>query len=229
MSTTGSRATAPRKRTAKPRLSSERILEAGLELAARPGVTSISVRELGAELGVDPTAVYRHFRSKEELMQALLDQLHLRANAALTATPNDWDERLRQLSIAILTEFVTHPAIAAEAVVLTTHGPGESSGIECMLEAFEHAGLDEKEVVRHYALLASHVLSVGAGIARNLDAGTVEGLETSRWFDAPLLADPRSHPRLAHYSPRITAFGDRELFLLGVEAVIESAERHSAD
>ena len=35
----------------------------------------MSVRRLGAELGADPTAIYRHFRDKDELVLALLDRL----------------------------------------------------------------------------------------------------------------------------------------------------------
>ena len=62
----------------RPRLDPELIVATGLELAAT-GVTAISVRDLGARLGADPTAIYRHFRSKDDLMRALLDEVTLRA------------------------------------------------------------------------------------------------------------------------------------------------------
>jgi AcrR family transcriptional regulator len=63
----------------KVKLDPERIIAAGLELAARPGVSAISVRELGTMLGADPTAIYRHFRSKDDLMRSLLDHPRLGA------------------------------------------------------------------------------------------------------------------------------------------------------
>jgi hypothetical protein len=50
-------------------------------------------------------------------------------SASLTARTIDW--------------FVRYPAIGVEAVVLTTHGPGELGAIELMLDAFTEAGLDE--------------------------------------------------------------------------------------
>ncbi|KQM84665.1 TetR family transcriptional regulator [Agromyces sp. Leaf222] len=209
------------------RLDRDSIVAAGLELAADTAATTISVRDLGARLGTDPTAIYRHFRNKEALMQALLDELNARSVAAVTAEPEEWRERLRQLARATLASFTTYPAIAVEATVLTTHGPGELDAVELMLDAFSRAGLDGDELVRHYALMASHVLSTAAGIARGR-AGRVGDDDTSPWFDGPILADPRTHPRIAELGVKMALLEDRDLFMLGVEAVIQSAERAAA-
>lgn len=212
----------------KVRLDRESIVAAGLELAADTGATSISVRELGTRLGADPTAIYRHFRNKEQLMQALLDELNARAVAAVTADPADWRDRLRQLAAATLTTFTTYPAIAVEAVVLTTHGRGELDAVELMLDAFARAGLTDDQLVRHYALLASHVLSTAAGIARGRSQRGASTDEHSPWFDGPILADPRTHPRVAELGVKITELEDQDLYLLGVESIIQSAERAAA-
>lgn len=215
-----------RKTPVKSKLTSERIIEAGLELATRPGLMIISVRDLGAHLNVDPTAIYRYFRNKEQLMRALLDRLSTHAVAAVQAPPEDWQGRLRELSDAVLEQYMRHPAIAVEAVVLTTHGSGEADSIELMLSAFERAGLSDNDIVQHYAMLAAHILSVGSGIARMhgvLDS--TSEFESSTWFDAPLRTDPATHPNLKRFGPQIAQFGDRELYRLGVESVISSAAR----
>ncbi|MFE6253708.1 TetR/AcrR family transcriptional regulator [Agromyces sp. NPDC057865] len=213
---------------AKVRLDRDTIIAAGLELAAVPGTTSISVRELGARLGADPTAIYRHFRSKEQLMEALLDGLIGRCVATVTADPEDWRGRIRQLADVTLDLFARYPAIGVEAVVLTTHGPGELDAVELMLDAFSRAGLVGEDLVRHYALLASHTLSSAAGIARaRSERGQVD-VEDSPWIDGPLLADPRTHPRIASVSTLLADLQDRDLFELGVESVIQSAERTAA-
>ncbi|GAA1752725.1 TetR/AcrR family transcriptional regulator [Agromyces humatus] len=210
----------------RARLDRESIIAAGLELAAS-GTSSISVRELGTHLGADPTAIYRHFRSKEHLMQALLDELSSRTVAAVTADRADWRERLRQLAQATLALYVEYPAVGAEAVVLTTHGPGELDAIELMLEAFSSAGLSGDDVVRHYALLASHVLSSAAGIARAHGQRAAPG-EASPWFDGPILADPRKYPLIHAFNTQIADLEDRELFTMGVESIIQSAEQGAA-
>ncbi len=207
------------------RLDRETIIAAGLELASERATTSLSIRELGAKLGTDPTAIYRHFRSKDDLMGALLDELTARALLAVTASPEDWQDRLRQFADETLTLFSQYPAVGQEAVVLTTHGPGELDAIEFMLDAFTRAGLSGDDVVRHYALLASHVLSSAAGVARARAERDLPPDTPSPWFEGPLLVDPRTHPLIAATSAKLLDLEDRELFALGVEAVIHSADQ----
>ncbi|MDR2999370.1 MAG: TetR family transcriptional regulator [Microbacterium sp.] len=210
----------------RARLDRQTIVEAGLELAAT-GVASISVRELGTRLGSDPTAIYRHFRSKDALMGALLDELDSRAAAEVSAPRAQWQERLRELAAATLKWYTRFPAIGAEATVLTTHGDGELTAVEFMLDAFHTAGLRDSDLVRHYALMASQMLSGASGIAR-ARGGDEEDSASSPWFEGPLLADPRKYPLIAQNAIALAELEDRDLFLAGVDAIIESAERTAA-
>ena len=209
----------------KPRLDRRTIVAGALELAEMPGVATISFRELGAHLGVDPTAMYRHFRSKDELNAALLEELTERALTRVTAAPDDWRERLRQLAQATLTEFERCPAIGVEAMSITTHGAAERRAIELMLDAFSRAGLAGEDLVRHYALLALHSLAGGANMARaRIERGSGPDVADT-WLDRPILADPREFPLLASHSGELAALRDRDLYAAGIELIIESAER----
>ncbi|WP_269936660.1 TetR/AcrR family transcriptional regulator [Arthrobacter sp. HY1533] len=210
------------------RLDRETIIAAGLKLAASPGCSAISVRELGNLLDADPTAIYRHFRNKEHLMRELLDELIERSVASVKADPEDWRERLTQLAASTLDQFTQYPAIGVEAIVLTTHGPGELGAVEFMLDAFSRAGLSGDDLVRHYALMASQILSSAAGIARDRNGRGIRADESSPWFEGPILVDPRTYPHIAAVSEQLTTLEDAELFMLGVTTVIQSAERAAA-
>lgn len=50
------------------------ILDAALSLSAEGGLTTLSLRNLAREVGVVPTAFYRHFGSVEELGLALVEE-----------------------------------------------------------------------------------------------------------------------------------------------------------
>ncbi|MBS1673798.1 MAG: TetR family transcriptional regulator [Actinobacteria bacterium] len=219
-------AVAEKTASSRARLDPEHIVATGLELAAT-GASAISVRELGARLGADPTAIYRHFRSKDDLMRALLDEVTLRALGSVDVPLEDWRGRLRAMARATLDLYSEYPAVGAEGTTLTTHGPGELGAIELMLQAFTTAGLGEADVVRHYALLASHILSTAAGIAR-ARAERTDDEPDGPWFDEPPLADPRRYPRIAEHTMALASLRDRELFFLGVEQILDSAERIAA-
>ncbi|WP_454115055.1 TetR/AcrR family transcriptional regulator [Microbacterium lacticum] len=211
----------------KVKLDPERIIAAGLELAARPGVSAISVRELGTMLGADPTAIYRHFRSKDDLMRSLLDHILGSALAEVDADAA-WDDRLRQLTARTIDWFVRYPAIGVEAVVLTTHGPGELGAIELMLDAFTEAGLDEDQIVDHYALMASHNLSGATGVARARGETPAADADEGAWLDEALIVDPRKYPKIAKFAVQLGELRDIDLLLRGVEMIIESAKRTAA-
>ncbi len=216
----------------KVRLGTEMIVAAGLEVAAESRSSVFSPKELGVRLGVNPSAIYRHFRNKRHLMEAMLDELQARALSRVTAHPDDWRGRIRQLSESTLTEYCMHPAIAAEATVLTTHGRGELDSVELLIDGLTKCGLSETDIVKYYALLSSYILSTASGIARARselgDSKTNEGTGGGPWLEGPILVDPREYPRIAHFTVDLAELEDREIFLLGVETLLDSAERAAA-
>ena len=59
-------------RTRREPLTRERVLTAALEIVDREGLARLSMRRLGAELGVDPMAVYYHIPNKAALLDAMV-------------------------------------------------------------------------------------------------------------------------------------------------------------
>ena len=53
----------------------ERILASALEMFSQNGYAGTNVRELTASLGLVKSAMYKHFRSKEEIWNTLLDEV----------------------------------------------------------------------------------------------------------------------------------------------------------
>ena len=53
----------------------ERILAAALELFSQNGYAGTNIRELAGSLGMGKSSMYRHFESKEEIWNTLLDEL----------------------------------------------------------------------------------------------------------------------------------------------------------
>ena len=53
----------------------ERILTAALEMFSQKGYEGTNIRELSASLGLVKSGIYKHYESKEEIWNALLDRM----------------------------------------------------------------------------------------------------------------------------------------------------------
>jgi AcrR family transcriptional regulator len=88
----------------------ERILDIARELIAEQGYTSASISQIANKLGTSKAALYYHFKSKEEILDALLSE-PLTAFGELVRKAADYppDRRASKLLGAII-DFVGGPA-----------------------------------------------------------------------------------------------------------------------
>lgn len=78
----------------------EQIAQAAMSLLARTGLRRLSVAALAKSVGLVPSALYRHFSSKEELLQTVIEYIGRRFTANVAAVcqeSNDPIVRLRLL------------------------------------------------------------------------------------------------------------------------------------
>jgi AcrR family transcriptional regulator len=63
----------------------EQIAEAALSLVADQGLRRLSVAAVARRVGLVPSGIYRHFRSKDEILAAVLDRIEQRLLANVQA------------------------------------------------------------------------------------------------------------------------------------------------
>lgn len=98
----------PRRREPQRQLNRELILDAALALIERAGPDSLSMRRLGATLGVEAMAIYHHFQGRDELLGAIGDRL-LEPLRELELG-DDWREACRRFATTLRDIAVTRPA-----------------------------------------------------------------------------------------------------------------------
>ena len=52
-----------------------RLLESALEMFSQNGYAGTNIRELSASLGLGKSSLYRHFESKDEIWNAMIDEM----------------------------------------------------------------------------------------------------------------------------------------------------------
>ena len=223
MTTQSSRSTGRPSRPRRARLDRDTILDAGLRLAAGGAADALSVRKLGAELGADPTAVYRHFRDKDALVEALLDRLLAEVVASLDPSAN-WRDRLRHTAFTAVDVLVAHPCIGLEAGARSTGGPAERDAIEAILDAFHEAGLDDESAVRFYGVLTGYIVAFATAMsaARLSQADTGSTLE-AHWVEPFGRVDPVRHPQVARHADALSRLTTHDVLSTGIEVILDAA------
>jgi AcrR family transcriptional regulator len=125
---------------AREPLSRESILTAAMQLAEAEGATQLSLSRLGRAMGVDATAVYRHFRDKDELMLALGDLLIQEAVSAIRPR-RTWRTTLRHIALLLRETSLSRPALAQQIAARFTGGESEVALRDHVLAALREAGL----------------------------------------------------------------------------------------
>ncbi|MFJ7332888.1 TetR/AcrR family transcriptional regulator [Streptomyces sp. NPDC101110] len=134
------------------RLSRERVLASALALVDREGLSALSMRRLGTELGVEAMALYRYASSKDSLLDGLVEALYLELEERLAADADedlDWRAGLHRIARATYDVCLTHPqavpllATRLLAVPLARRPAAVLRDHERVLAILRGAGFDE--------------------------------------------------------------------------------------
>ncbi len=193
--------------TGRRRWSTEEILDAAAELLRTDDADSFSVRKLAAVLGTDSSSLYRHFRSKTELLRAVADRILLTAMDGYRPE-GDWKQRIMSLALRIRETFGQHPQLASILGRYGSGGTGSRLAMEEVLQALRASGLPEEEIPARYhrlAVLLAALIASEAGVSTITPEEYEQGMELFRV--AVLGADPERFPALTHFARDIRPLG----------------------
>ncbi len=146
----------------KPRLRPGLIVEAAFAVTERDGAQGLTFQALGEELGTHPTAIYRHFRDRDDLMLALLDALQAEILAEAPEPTEDWAADLRALAMTTHEVFLRHPQIAQHMSARTARREHEFRKVDRVIGCMRRAGFGEAEAARAYRAFSNLVLAFSA-------------------------------------------------------------------
>ncbi|MFB7262677.1 TetR/AcrR family transcriptional regulator [Streptomyces nojiriensis] len=107
-------------RPRKPLLSRDRIIEAAGALVDAEGLEAVSTRRLAAALGVSGPSLYNHFRTKDEILDAVADAVSARVDLSMFDGGQDWRAALHAWAHSYRDALADHPNI----VPVLARGPG---------------------------------------------------------------------------------------------------------
>ncbi|MGO4146301.1 TetR/AcrR family transcriptional regulator [Paenarthrobacter sp. YAF11_1] len=162
-------------RLSRGSLTREVIVEAALRILDEGPASGLTFSRLGKELGASPTAMYRHFSSREEIITAVADELDRMAFDGYSPA-EDWMDSLRDLAYRAWHTYERHPSAATHSFYRTTQGPNEIRVVDAILEALDRAGWRGRDAVFQYQMYSNLVLGLSGRHAAMISATTEAGV-----------------------------------------------------
>lgn len=171
-------------RPRKPLLSTDRIVETARALVDAEGLAAVSTRRLAAELGVSGPSLYNHFRTKDEILEAVADSVSAQVDLSMFEDGREWRTALHDWAVSYRTALRDHPNI----VPVLAHGPGRRPAALHLADAVYGA------MVRA-GWPAAQATSIGA-LMRYFVMGSALGSFAGGFVDDAGAYDPADYPHL---------------------------------
>lgn len=197
------------------------IVTESLRLLDAEGSDGFSLSKLGRALGADPTAVYRHFASKDDLVLAIADRLIEEAMTGLSAEPC-WVDTVTQIARRQRATYRAHPAAASLSASRTTQRPAEMRIVNVLIGAVLEAGFEGAEAAAVYRALGDFTLAWAGSEAAflALDPG-LQQADRGAWTRAYLAVDRTEHPHIWQLRDDLASVTDDDIFETILSLVVE--------
>lgn len=135
-------------------LTRERIVDGAIALIDSEGIDALSMRDLGRQLGSSTMAVYRYFESKEQLLDAIIDQV---VGAFEPAGINgDWTAKAKAMSLRVRATMLAHPELADLIGREFRRSPTSLRVNAHMIEELDGAGVPTAMLAQTYWAISSY-------------------------------------------------------------------------
>lgn len=206
-------------------LTRERVVAEALTLIAQEGVEALTMRTLGARLGVVPGALYRHVRSKEQLQDLVLDGVLAEVDCDINhALP--WTEQIKVLAHRLRNVLDSHPGVAGVLKSRDPLGPHSLALAEAFLLPLHAAGFPYREAGLAFFLVIDYTIGFEVSSTRiSVNEQRVQDAATRRRLHAFFRALPGDRfPTLIALGEHVWLDNRDERFAAGINALVDGLQ-----
>jgi AcrR family transcriptional regulator len=203
------------------------VLTVAVALADRDGIDGLSMRKLGQELGVDAMALYRHVKSKDDLLDAIVEMVVGEIQRVEPDGP--WKTALRGQVMAARQVMLRHPWMRLVLEEQDTIGVAIIGYVEGILAILLEGGFSMDLAHHTLHVLGSRIF----GFSQDLfdDSGkVVPSPETAAMLAGAMAQNPRVAELAGSVSHEgiLGACDDDFEFAFGLDLILDGLERRQA-
>jgi len=140
---------------ARTPLNRERVLRAAMAFADKSGITSLTMRRLGEELGVEAMSLYNHVANKNDLLDGMIDLVF--GEIDLPTDHTDWKTAMRQRANSVRAALTRHPWAISIMESRTSPGPATLRHHDAVIGYCRDAGFSVEMAAHAFSLLDSYI------------------------------------------------------------------------
>lgn len=190
-------------------LSRERIADTALQFIDDHGLAALSMRKLGAELGVEAMSLYNHVANKDDLLDSVGNALYTQVLVAYGDPAGDWRTKARRIAASYVEVASAHPRALPVLLNRSPEAPARLEFLDRVVAIFDDVTEDLRVAALAFSVVANWVVGT---LVQQFDAASgdapepaVEGFERVAAFRMALLVE----------------IGRDERFEEGLEAVLD--------
>ena len=151
------------------------VVARALELLDTYGLGDLTMRRLGTELGVQPSALYHHFATKQLLLAAVADEILARGPHG--PRPERWDDRVAAVCSELRDAVLAYRDGAEVVATSYSFGLGAAAPYDDLVASLAEAGLDPSLVPTAARTLLHFVLGHVTDEQTHLQAGSAGAID----------------------------------------------------
>jgi AcrR family transcriptional regulator len=201
-------------------LTRERVVAEALTVISTDGAGALSMRALATRLGVVPAALYRHVRSKEQLLDLVVDGVLAEVDCQPGRTLA-WTDQVKALAHRLRAVLEDHPGIAGLLKTRDPLGPHSLALAEAFLASLQAAGLPQRETALAFSLIYDYTLGFALSDRTTVNEQRVQDTATRRQLHAFFRSLPADRfPALAALGEHIWAGNRDQRFTTSLDTLL---------
>jgi AcrR family transcriptional regulator len=193
-------------------LSRRRVLEEAVRLVDREGLEALTMRKLGAELGVEAMSLYNHVPNKSALLDGMVEVLL--GELEIPPENRGWEERIREGYRAFRRLAHEHPNVFP---LLVNRPPETMDGVwlvEEFLKTLGEAGFDKETALHAFRSLTSYTFGYAMAEIRGF------ALEPDGSRLGAQRLSPEEFPRISELRPYLDTLDHDAEFEFGLDLLL---------
>jgi AcrR family transcriptional regulator len=208
-----------RDRPAKPPLSVEAVIEAGLRVLREDGIDAVSMRRVATELDTGPASLYVYVENRQDLLNKMFDAVAGEVDISDPPDPKRWREQLEALVKNMRDAMNRYPGIARVPLANIPTGPNAMRSADHAIGILRAGGVDDRSAAWFIDVVSLFVNAASFETSIYEERGDFdEHYEEVQGFFGGI--DPSEFPNMAALGPALTAGSNDERFAFGIRLMI---------